>query len=271
MPARCSTESAECLAASSTLTASQNVRRAARFDHTSSASSVRALASSRRSFPASRWSERACVKTATTTPDRAASSEPNTSETPICPMMIPFSSPDDSVPRLTLSQIPGARLFYTSRRENGSSYAGEPVARGTFEHWRAEKRAGSGERRLRHLQHEMRTALRSIPHCVVDLRPRPDVLLGLAHRWEPREGGLWLQPARWPAKGHRGNPHRPPPPERTLSTAQHEQVRALVRAGRSLRALAAEFGVSRGAIWRLMHADDVAVDADEDAPRGGDA
>ncbi len=110
---------------------------------------------------------------------------------------------------------------------------------------------------------------------IVGLLPRPDVLpvlaLGLAHRWEPREGGLWLQPAYWPAKRHRGNPHRPPPPECKLSTAQAEQVRALVRAGRSVRALAAEFGVSRGAIWRIMHADDVALDADENALEGGDA
>jgi hypothetical protein len=61
------------------------------------------------------------------------------------------------------------------------------------------------------------------------------------------------------------------PPERKLSLAQGEQVRALARARRSLRDIAAEFGVSHGAIWRLMHADDVAVDEDEDAPEGGDA
>src|SRR5260221_5027828 len=110
---------------------------------------------------------------------------------------------------------------------------------------------------------------------IVGLLPRPDVLpvlaLGLAHRWEPREGGLWLQPAYWPAKRHRGNPHRPPPPERKLSMAQGEQVRALARAGRSVRDIAAEFGVSRGAIWRIMHADDVALDVDENAPEGGEA
>jgi hypothetical protein len=111
--------------------------------------------------------------------------------------------------------------------------------------------------------------------AMIGLQPRADVLpvlgLGLEHRWEVREGGLWLRAEYWPAKRRRPDPHRPPLPEPKLSSEQRQQAQALMRAGGSLRTVAQRFGVSRGAIWRLMHAAADGKDQSEDGEKGGEA
>jgi IS30 family transposase len=42
------------------------------------------------------------------------------------------------------------------------------------------------------------------------------------------------------------------PDQHTLSLAQREEARQLIAAGKTLRQVAAHFGVSRMAIWRSM-------------------
>jgi predicted DNA-binding transcriptional regulator AlpA len=111
--------------------------------------------------------------------------------------------------------------------------------------------------------------------AIVGLQPRADVLpvlgLGLEHRWELREGGLCLREEYWPAKRRRPDPHRPPLPEPKLSLEHRQQAQALMRAGGSLRTVAQQFGVSRGAIWRLMHAGDNTTDHEVTSGEGGEA
>jgi hypothetical protein len=93
--------------------------------------------------------------------------------------------------------------------------------------------------------------------AIVSLMPReemvPVLALGLADRWEQRDGGLWIQAKYLPPKGKRDNPHAPLPIQYKLDHLQRRQVRELARSGISVRKLAKHFGVSRTAIWRVLH------------------
>jgi site-specific DNA recombinase len=102
--------------------------------------------------------------------------------------------------------------------------------------------------------------------AIVGLLPRPDMLpvmaLGLDARWEHRGDGLWLQEAHLPPRLERDE-MRHVPYQRKLTPAQCRQARALVASGKTLRAVAAHFNVSRMAIWRILQdGGDDAVDPD---------
>ena len=101
---------------------------------------------------------------------------------------------------------------------------------------------------------------------IVGLVPRDDMLpvmaLGLSARWENRGDGLWLQEALLPPRLERDE-MRHVPYQRRLTPAQCRQARALVASGKTLRAVAAHFNVSRMAIWRILQdGGDDAVDPD---------
>ena len=93
---------------------------------------------------------------------------------------------------------------------------------------------------------------------IVGLIPRPDMLhvlaLGLSHDWEQRSDGLWLRQEWLPAKLER-SAMRLMPEQHKLNAGQREEARRLMGEGKTLRQVAAHFGVSRMAIWRLMNAD----------------
>jgi hypothetical protein len=87
--------------------------------------------------------------------------------------------------------------------------------------------------------------------------PRPDVLpvlqLALGDAWELRDGGLWRRHVeRLPL---RDLTRRPPPTLSALTPEQQGEAIALVRSGKTLRAVGQVFGVSYGAIWRLIRSD----------------
>jgi hypothetical protein len=91
--------------------------------------------------------------------------------------------------------------------------------------------------------------------AIVGLLPRPDMghvlALGLAAQWEQRDDGLWLRPEFIPAKLERSKMTLRPD-QRKLDPEQREEARRLLAAGKTLRQVAAHFGVSRMAIWRSM-------------------
>jgi DNA invertase Pin-like site-specific DNA recombinase len=93
---------------------------------------------------------------------------------------------------------------------------------------------------------------------IVALIPRPDMLhvlaLGLSHEWEQRSDGLWLRQELLPAKLER-SAMKLMPEQHKLNAEQREEARRLMGEGKTLRQVAAHFGVSRMAIWRLMNPD----------------
>ncbi len=93
---------------------------------------------------------------------------------------------------------------------------------------------------------------------IVGLIPRPDMLhvlaLGLSHDWEQRSDGLWLRQELLPAKLER-SAMTLMPEQHKLNAEQREEARRLMGEGKTLRQVAAHFGVSRMAIWRLMNPD----------------
>ncbi len=96
--------------------------------------------------------------------------------------------------------------------------------------------------------------------AIVGVYPRADVLpvlaVGLdAERWEQRGDVLWLCDSYLPPKRDRPPVNRPPLTERKLNAAQAAEAIALVRSGKTLRAVGRIFDVSYGAIWRLMQAE----------------
>jgi len=102
---------------------------------------------------------------------------------------------------------------------------------------------------------------------IVGLLPRTDMLpvmaMGLASHWEQREDGLWLRTEYLPARIEREE-MRHIPYQRKLTPAECRQARALVASGRSLRAVASHFHVSRMAIWRLLQEDGSTMEIDEE-------
>jgi hypothetical protein len=81
----------------------------------------------------------------------------------------------------------------------------------------------------------------------------PVLALGLADRWEQRDGGLWVVAEYLPPKRKRDNPQAPFPMQYKLGHLQRRQVRDLARSGMSVRTLATHFGLSRTAIWSVLH------------------
>ena len=89
---------------------------------------------------------------------------------------------------------------------------------------------------------------------IAGVSPRPDVLpvlqLTLGEVWELRDGGLWRRNVeQLPV---RDLTRRPPPTPFALTPEQQREAIALVRSGKTLRAVGQVFGVSYGAIWRLL-------------------
>jgi hypothetical protein len=95
--------------------------------------------------------------------------------------------------------------------------------------------------------------------AIVGLMPRDEMLpvlaLGLADRWEQRDGSLWRRAAYLPPKRRRDNPHARLPKQYKLDYEQCARAREMVRAGRSMRQIAEHFGVSHIAVWRALHAE----------------
>jgi hypothetical protein len=88
--------------------------------------------------------------------------------------------------------------------------------------------------------------------AIIGLLPRADVLpvlaLGLegTAQWEQRDNGLWLRSKYLPdRRDQRDYPHFPPPQAPSLTPLQQYEVRQVAK----------HFGVSHGAIWRLMYKD----------------
>jgi hypothetical protein len=104
--------------------------------------------------------------------------------------------------------------------------------------------------------------------------PRPDVLpvvqLALGNVWEVRDGGLWRRNReQLPV---RDLTRRPPPTPFALTPEQQREAIALVRSGKTLRAVGQVFGVSYGAIWRLIRSDPHGRDKQEaEGGKGGEA
>jgi hypothetical protein len=104
--------------------------------------------------------------------------------------------------------------------------------------------------------------------------PRPDVLsvlqLVLGHAWELRDGGLWRRNReQFPV---RDLTRRPPPTPFALSPEQQREAIALVRFGKTLRAVGQVFGVSYGATWRLIRSDPHGRDTQQaEDGKGGEA
>jgi hypothetical protein len=80
---------------------------------------------------------------------------------------------------------------------------------------------------------------------------RPDVLpvlqLALGDVWELGDGGLWRRNVEQLLV--RDLTRRPPPTPFALTPEQQREAIALVRSGKTLRAVGQVFGVSYGAIW----------------------
>jgi hypothetical protein len=104
--------------------------------------------------------------------------------------------------------------------------------------------------------------------------PRPDVLpvlqLALGGVWELRDGGLWRRHVeQLPV---RDLTRRPPPTPFALTPEQQREAIALVRSGKTLRAVGQVFGVSYGAIWRLIRSDPHGRDKQQaEGRKGGEA
>jgi hypothetical protein len=91
--------------------------------------------------------------------------------------------------------------------------------------------------------------------AIVGMVPRSDMLhvpaLDLTPRWEQREDELWVRQEYLPGKlacskmTQRAD-------QRKLNPQQHEEARRLIAEGKSLREVAAHFGVSRMAVWRSV-------------------
>jgi hypothetical protein len=95
--------------------------------------------------------------------------------------------------------------------------------------------------------------------AIEGLMPRDEMLpvlsLGLGHRWEQRDGALWIRAEYLPAKRRRINPHAPLPMQYKLDDEQRARARDMARAGMTMRKIAEHFGVSPMAIWRALRAD----------------
>jgi DNA invertase Pin-like site-specific DNA recombinase len=109
---------------------------------------------------------------------------------------------------------------------------------------------------------------------IAGINPRPDVLpvlqLALGEAWELRDGGLWRRNLeQLPV---RDLTRRPPSTPFALSPEQQREAIALVRSGKTLRAVGQVFGVSYGAIWRLIRSDPHGRDRQQaEGGKGGDA
>jgi hypothetical protein len=109
---------------------------------------------------------------------------------------------------------------------------------------------------------------------IAGVLPRPDVLpvlqLALGDAWELRDGGLWRRHVeQLPV---RDLTRRPPPTPFALTPEQQREAMALVRSGKTLRAVGQAFGVSYGAIWRLVRSDPQRRDKEQAEDRkGGEA
>ena len=104
--------------------------------------------------------------------------------------------------------------------------------------------------------------------------PRPDVLpvlqLALEDAWELHDGGLWRR-NREQLPVH-DLTRRPPPTPFALTPEQQREAIALVRSGKTLRAVGQVLGVSYGAIWRLIRSDPQRRDKNQtEGGKGGDA
>jgi hypothetical protein len=104
--------------------------------------------------------------------------------------------------------------------------------------------------------------------AIAGLLTRPDVLpvlaLGLGDAWEARpDGGLWRRDLAGRPVHDREAARKPPPTPAALSPEQQAEALALVRAGQALRRVGAHFGVSHGAIWRLLQAEKARAERDE--------
>jgi len=93
--------------------------------------------------------------------------------------------------------------------------------------------------------------------AIAAVLPCPNVLpvlaLGLGDAWEARpDGGLWRRDLASLPVRDRTAARRPPPTPPALTHEQQVEALALVRAGQSLRQVGARFGVSYGAIGRLL-------------------
>ncbi len=111
-------------------------------------------------------------------------------------------------------------------------------------------------------------------HAIAAVLPRPEMLpilsLGLeaAGAWEQRsDGGLWQRELTSLPVRDRAASRKPPQTPPALNPEQREEAISLVRAGQSLRHVGAHFGVSYGAIWRLMQ---TAGQGDKAGGNGGD-
>ncbi len=104
--------------------------------------------------------------------------------------------------------------------------------------------------------------------------PRPNVLpvlqLALGDAWGLREAGLWRRHVeQLPV---RDLTRRPPPTPFALTPAQQREAIELVRSGKTLRAVGQVFGVSYGAIWRLIRSDPHGRDKQQaEGRKGGEA
>jgi hypothetical protein len=113
-------------------------------------------------------------------------------------------------------------------------------------------------------------------HVIAGSMPRPDVLpvlqLGLGDAWEWHDGGLWRTSVeQFPVRDLKAS-RRPPPTPFALSPEQQREAIALVRSGKTLRAVGQVFGVSYGAIWRLIRSDPHGCDKQQaEGKKGGEA
>jgi DNA invertase Pin-like site-specific DNA recombinase len=170
--------------------------------------------------------------------------------------VLPESDLDTIVQRIRaeLQTLPAPETRNTASRIAAAISAGETLA-DMASYW---NEAEPEERR------DMVWSLLTLDGLIYDLErrviaailPRPDVLpvlaLGLGEAWETRDSGLWRRaveqlPIR-PATGAR----KPPPTPFALTPEQQVEARQLIASGQSLRQVGRHFGVSYGAIWRLL-------------------
>lgn len=97
--------------------------------------------------------------------------------------------------------------------------------------------------------------------AIIALTPRDEMLpvlsIGLAPRWEQSDDGLRLATEYLPPKRRRANPHMPLPMQYKLDYSLRTQAREMIHAGMTMRQVADYFRVSRMAVWRALHADDM--------------
>jgi hypothetical protein len=84
----------------------------------------------------------------------------------------------------------------------------------------------------------------------------PVLALGLARRWEQQDSSLWRRAECLPPKRKRENPHLSLPKQYKLDYEQRERVRQMALADATVRKIAVHFGVSRTAIWRIVHVEE---------------